>query len=165
MGWLFMNWIKSYQDMANHILQDTSHKAIAKALVGSTFYVAYERVDDEGKKDVYIGVFLISRNKGEFGYKDMTENCGPCYYTCPERILKLSTQTSKFSVEWRAVCREYIRRKQAWENFTKGLNYGAKLNRHDGSELTFHSVLSKKYIACINPEGKIYKYDFTKIVF
>lgn len=165
MGWLFMNWIKSYQDMANHILQNsTPHKVIAKALVGSTFYVAYERFDED-KRDVYIAVFLISCNKGEFGYKDMTENCGPCYYTCPERILKLSTQTSEFSVKWRAACHEYIRRKHDWGNFTKGLNYGARLRHDDGSELIFHSVLSKKYIVCTNSEGQIYKYDFTHIVF
>lgn len=69
----------------------------------------YEDIPVEEQK-VFGTVFLTSVNNNDyynFSYKDMDESMGPCYYDCPESILKLLSPTdSEYALNWRASCRE-----------------------------------------------------------
>ena len=85
------------------------------AQVGFTeAYAAIEFLNKKtGEREVFAATYLIHYNKGydyNFGYKDMTEHCGPGMYKCPEKIMKLLTplpETNeeggvKWATEWRA---------------------------------------------------------------
>jgi len=99
---------------------DKRYKVLKSSMVGSAYYAAI-REEDTGK--VFAAVFLTSTAKGgyyNFGYKDMTESCGPCAVQCPKSILDLLTPTdNKYANEWRTKCREYIESKKSPYAFSK----------------------------------------------
>lgn len=103
------------------------YEILKSRMVGSTYYAAvkqllrytesgtYEPIPED-EQVVTAWVILTRSAKGEwhnFGYKDMTENEGPCYEECPESILKLlSPTTNEYAVEWRNNCRKHARSKK-----------------------------------------------------
>ena len=87
---------------------------IKDALVGAIYYAAV-RLDE--KIVIFVGKTSVNEKTGEFFYKPMDSTMGPCYYDCPESILKLSTADDPFSLEWIAKCRENAARKKAFAEF------------------------------------------------
>ena len=85
-------------------------EVLKSAMVGSVYYAA---VRINGSK---IGaVVCLTRGKGRdgtaWGFKDMDETMCPCETKCPASILALLTPTdSENANEWRAQCRENIRK-------------------------------------------------------
>ena len=92
---------------------------VDSAQVGSTIYMVVLRrpkgewtpnsiyVNDEDGTVRWLAVFLTSRRKGEFGYKDMEESMGPCAITCPRRLIDTASPlrgTGSYAAEWRAKC-------------------------------------------------------------
>lgn len=88
-------------------------------------YVAWERSYAAGTESMYAGktfimgvVVLHSRKDGEFVYKTITEDMGPCESECPASILDLlspveafaepGTDCHKWATNWRNRCREAI---------------------------------------------------------
>jgi len=87
-----------------------------------------------------------------FGYKDMEESEGPCYYNCPERILKLLTPTTnEFALKWREKCWERIKQRKARPKLCKG----------DLVEftqpITFSSGVKLKTLRVVNPRRLIFE--------
>jgi len=161
MGTFYSNQATSYQGMANEIIKDSTNKIVAKALVGSHFYVAYEGTTQTGETYTCICLFLLKRYKGEYGYKAIGEEQMPYYYTCPERILALSTQTCENSTLWRARCRETIRRKKEWSSFVSTLKKDQVIATQDGDKLVFLYTHNNKKIICKKVEtGGVFAYDF-----
>lgn len=83
---------------------------------GSVWY-AIGRVDKVGHAPVFYGlIWLTSRKQGDFGYKDMTENCGPYYWDMPKRLLdqldQLAPNATGHALEWRAKCRAKLAAKR-----------------------------------------------------
>ena len=73
-------------------------------MVGTTYYAAVRRKDDGV---VYAVVALTQMEEGEFGFKDITEICGPVEEKCPVGILKLLSPTdNELAQEWRKRCLE-----------------------------------------------------------
>lgn len=96
---------------------DTTYRVLKSAMVGTVYYAAVETVKD-GKRDVWAAICETSTNKGEFGYKDMDETCGPVDCKCPKSILQLLTETdNEWANKWRKRCLEYANRKKV--NFAK----------------------------------------------
>jgi hypothetical protein len=83
------------------------HKLHKLLKVGSIWFGAFEPEPD----NIIISVILTKRYKGEFMYKTMDETMGPAlqYCRCPRSILKLSTQTDNYSIEFLKNC-------EAWHN-------------------------------------------------
>lgn len=148
MGWLFINHIRSYKEMADHILRDTNNEIVGKALVGRELYVAYKhnRADEKGFINTSIVLFLMEQKNGEVGYKDMGEEAHPYYYACPESILKLSTLTCESSTNWREACRHHARQKKAWPAYMASLPQGQKLKTTGGEELEYLYIQKNKLI-------------------
>lgn len=103
----------------------------------TTAYVAARNLET-GK--VFACVFLLAyrpNDRGfEFGYKDMTEDCGPNAIECPERVLDLLTPTeSKWALEWRAKCRERLATKKAVPKVKPGdvIRFATPIRFRDGS--------------------------------
>lgn len=89
---------------------------IKDALVGAIYYAAV-RLDD--KIVIFVGKTSVNKKTGEFFYKPMDSSMGPCYYDCPESILKLSTADDNTTKEWIAKCRENAARKKAFDDINK----------------------------------------------
>ena len=116
-----MGWYGSYAtkfdkrgniDRKAEIRKEFKDGSIIKdALVGAIYYAAV-RLDD--KTVIFVGKTSVNEKTGEFFYKPMDSSMCPCYYDCPESILKLSTADDPTSLEWVAKCRENAARKKAF---------------------------------------------------
>lgn len=144
--------------MADYIVNQSTTEIVAKALVGREFYVAYKRTSEEGVESVSIVLFLLSKNDGHVGYKDIGEEAQPYYFNCPERILKLSTFNDDNSVAWREKCREHARHKSAWPEFVKSLKPEQSITKHDGVELIFKYAHKNKIICFDTEKKKLFSY-------
>ena len=100
-------------------------KVVMTRSVGSTVYAAVqvtvkgEKVDsykcwktDENNSFVYGAVILTKRSKGEFLWKDMSEDAGPYYWDCPAKILNMLSELvpteygAEHAQNWRNICRD-----------------------------------------------------------
>ena len=113
-------------------------KVLKSSMVGSTYYGAVQRLDDN---EVFAIIYKTSgpdQNSPylNFGYKDMDETCGPCNCNCPKGILDLLTPTENETANaWRKRCYNEIetKHKSAW---LKKLPLGSKVvwTDHKGDE-------------------------------
>lgn len=109
--------------------QDAAGKrrVLRSALVGMReYYAAVEHIAPDGSRTVWAAMFLVSLSRGRYevtwGYKDMSENCGPCYYNCPGSVLDLLTPTSnEAAVNWRDACRRTIARRDRLKALKPGM--------------------------------------------
>jgi hypothetical protein len=129
-----MGWNGVYQKVTNpskFVTDDYNYEndkivssVLMTRMVGTTVYAAIrvvvkgERVDtykcwktDDKNAFVYGAVVLTKRSKGEFLWKDMSEDAGPYYWDCPAKILGLLSEivTDEYGGEhakkWRDGCR------------------------------------------------------------
>jgi hypothetical protein len=90
---------------------------------GNTWY-AIARIDRPNENPLFYGlVWLVNRRRGEFIYKDMSEDCGPFYYDMPARLLdqldKLAPNAPESALNWRAKCRAHIAAKRKTKTIVK----------------------------------------------
>ena len=98
-------------------------KLIDHSRHGNVFYCLIERklsnqqheesiyVKDANGAVRYICVFLTSRNKSEFYYKDMDECMQPYYFDCPKRLIDKASKpidSNGYVAKWRAQCLENV---------------------------------------------------------
>ena len=84
---------------------------------GGQFYMVYQA--KEGKLAIVCLIQYRRFDTFNFGYKDMSEDMGPFYYNCPERILKQLDPLEKLwlpnswpyneAKKWREKCWENIK--------------------------------------------------------
>lgn len=103
-------------------------KTLKSAMVGSTYYAAIEKINNETKeREVFALICLTSVDMNDyfnFSYKDMDETMGPNERKCPIGILNLLTPTdSQWANEWRNDCRKYHEKKN---EFARLDAYGKK---------------------------------------
>lgn len=68
-------------------------------------WFVYEEIPEEEREVVGMVVLTYVRDKDQFGYKAMSESCGPFYYDCPKSILDVLTPTDNADAqEWRRKC-------------------------------------------------------------
>lgn len=105
-------------EMDNYFKEEDSangkyrYKTLKSAMVGSTYYAAIEKINNETKeREVFALICLTSVNMSDyfnFSYKDMDETMGPSERKCPIGILNLLTPTNyQWANEWREDCRKY----------------------------------------------------------
>lgn len=132
MGWLFMPFTsmgghktaKSYLDAQltyERTLDDgvtRGLRVLASSCPGNrTYYAAAQELVAGVPGSVFAVVCLVrwnprSRDGHQFGYKDMSENMGPCEADCPASILDLLSPTdNKHALDWRERCRANIARR------------------------------------------------------
>ena len=76
-----------------------------KPLEDENGWYIYEDIPEEEQEIVGVVVLTYVNNKNGFGYKVISETCGPCYYDCPKSILDVLTPTdSAYAQEWRRKC-------------------------------------------------------------
>ncbi len=141
-----MGWTTTYKEKSvsakeyieKKLLVWTSDTHTYKVLDGGvvkfrTYYGAVEKTENvSGERSVFAVVILLNYYKDgyyNFGYKDMSEDMGPCQSECPERILKLLTPTtSEYANDWRDRCWKNISDRKVKSKIVVGnvLNYGGK---------------------------------------
>lgn len=118
MGWTFYPKPQNVKaDLDNQLTWQSetgARRVLDSAIVGANeYYAAVEYIDPQGNREVWAAVFLLkfcpkARDGYTFGYKDLTENCGPYAWRCPIRILELLTETqNEYARAWREKCRAY----------------------------------------------------------
>ena len=111
-------------------------KVLKSTMRGSTYYCALQT--PEGDVIGYV-VLTSGTNRRDpyfnFGYKAMSETCGPFCYDCPKGILDLLTETDSENANiWRSKCRE----KQMADKWLSKLKIGDKIVWRNERILTKH---------------------------
>lgn len=104
-------------------------EVLKSAMKGSTYYAALRKTEkDTGKVSVIALVILTGtamRDYCNFGWKDISEDCGPCEDDCPKSILTLLTETdSEYAYEWRKRCWAKINARKSDSQSLSKLKYG-----------------------------------------
>ena len=154
MGWTFqearynINGKIDRKAECDSIMNDDCFRVEKSALIGSTYYAAVTRIAKyidgkpiplpENERYTFAVVCLTSIRSNDwcnFGYKDMSEDCGPFYYDCPKSILKLlSPTTNECALKWRSACVEKAEKKKN-PNALGNLPIGAIIQLSDGTKL------------------------------
>ena len=142
MGWLF-GW-DSRKALISHLLDNfgswsgtnettgvtSSHKMIAHCFKGNNMWFVIETTHTkDGTSDTHrwIGLNLMQRggHPAEWGYKDISEEMGPCECNCPLAYLELAplSEHNQDRYGWRNKVRAY------WAQREKGRELAAKLVR------------------------------------
>lgn len=127
-----------------------------------TYYGAVEKTcNTTGERRVFAVFILLQYYKDgyyNFGYKDMSEDCGPYQAECPERILNLLTETdSEYANKWREACRAKIAAKKNKPAVKLGtaLTYG-------GVNYVVIGVLGRRGFMVQNDQGRAYRLKSTQ---
>ena len=111
MGWLFPYDTPRKSDIIDDICEDQSRegwvmKALKKSCRGNVLYVLHES-GKPGETERWIGVYLLAKDDGNWGYKDMDEGMGPYAYDCPISYLdEADPPRNETAKRWREQCRE-----------------------------------------------------------
>lgn len=121
MGWTFeygTRWL-SRKEYAENIIRECtatwehngqkfSTRPLAHSLRGNDLWVVMERTHhNTGEVNTWIALYRLSKHEGMWGYKDMDEDCGPYFHTCPLKFLKMTEPKTDYSREWRERVRQY----------------------------------------------------------
>lgn len=142
MGWTFTHRPKGMTTEAFFVkefptmLQERG-QILASAMKDGVFYAAVHNKDTD---EVWALVCLTQRSKQyhNFGYKDMSDSMGPCYYDAPAKVLDLLTPTdSEYANQWRAECRLTLARAAMLPKVTRGttLRFTRAMKFTSGEEL------------------------------
>lgn len=103
------------------------YNQIKSAIVGANYWYVFSMPG--GRKG--IGLNLILRSQGEYGYKGLDESMGPCEVNCPLSLLALADSPAPafvHAIEWRRKVREYHEARAARPALVSGLvlTYGGQ---------------------------------------
>lgn len=110
-----MGWFYPYGATRRQVIDELTEerkkdgrvfRTLRKCLRGNTMYALHESgPEDDTTK--WIGVYLLARHGGAWGYKDMDETVHPYYYDCPVSYLDEADEaTTDGAKEWRRIVRE-----------------------------------------------------------
>ena len=108
MGWCFLEG-QTKKALVNDLIRDESRekgirKVLAHSLRGNCLWTVVYVGYPVGKTRIFIHLDLLQKHGGSWGYKDLSEEEGPCYYNCP---IKFLDQAPVANEEWRESVREY----------------------------------------------------------
>jgi hypothetical protein len=113
MGWLFTHGQTRADIIACRVSpwenDNVSCKTIDYAVCMNVLWSVNVLSRDGKEFERYIGCDLLAKHDGSWGYKDMCEAMGPCYYSCPLRFLDMVPVAS---AEWREKVKEYHGKRQ-----------------------------------------------------
>jgi hypothetical protein len=128
MGWTFFGDYNRNESRADIIRREFEHAPSDKnpwaygfeylTARGSTVYaVMWRENPSEGTPRHYFGItFLTQRSRGEFGYKEVGEECGPYQYDAPLKMInmldRLAPDAGGYALKWRAAVREHHAKKR-----------------------------------------------------
>jgi len=117
MGWLFeynTGWM-SRKEYARKLVAEQNRTwsqgschVLDHSLRGNDLWMVLEVYrKDTGQINRFIVLARLSREDRMWGYKDMDEDCGPYFFTCPLKFLKMTKPRTECSLNWRKGVRTY----------------------------------------------------------
>lgn len=144
-------------------------KCIMKAVHGNHLWTVWQ---DSVTKNKSIVLFLLGKDHGCWGYKDITEHMGPSYYDCPLSFFdevpepeSNSAPTCPFvySVSWREKVRAYHFKEKERRTHLKNLAVGSMVRLVDGYKPSVLRITSTDPLRGTSPEGDLYRIPKTRI--
>jgi len=132
MGWTYSNQWDSQKQVEKAVIDSMNHGGYSVIDKSSRWGELYLAVETPRNNNVSIAVVLIRKSDGEYGYKIMDESMGPYYYNCPDRILKLSTDSYETSIKWRAECVSVRGHRRLQKHLLSKLTHGDCINTSFG---------------------------------
>jgi hypothetical protein len=130
MGWITFNkpkHITPTEYFKNTFANEPNHELLDVAIVKRTQCYMAVKLKDTGEVIALVYMLTYARGYYNFGYKSMSEFCGPNISECPKRILKLlsplndENDPNGWAREWRKRCQDNI----------DGRTAGVKVNEGD----------------------------------
>jgi len=117
MGWLFLQGAER-RDIVNELTREHTNdqgevvlRTLKHCCRGNVMYAVHETVAS-GSPLRFIGVHLMQRSDDGWGYKEMEEAMGPCYYDCPLSYFELAGDPrNEVAKEWREKVRRMAAKK------------------------------------------------------
>lgn len=109
MGWLFTYGASRKDVIADCIADNERSRTLRHCTRGNVLWILRETTPPATEKATrFILCVLLQRGTEGWGFKDMDESMGPCYYTCPLVYLEEATEpVNKYAAEWRDAVREH----------------------------------------------------------
>lgn len=119
MGWYYGWYTRS--SLIEHLTKTTdsenfTFETLAKCFIGNNMWAVMQRtnkreISPDKRVVKFIVLFLIRRGgREEWGYKDVSEDMGPCEVNCPLKYLDMAPEgalDSEYATEWRESVRAY----------------------------------------------------------
>jgi len=163
MGWLY-GW-KSREEIVAHLLNEPrSYTTLASRRTSeggeSVLWAVHEVAAGQEKPGTkFLVCYLIGydRRDGTYGYKDMGEECGPCYYSCPLAFLDMvPVPEGEYAAGWREKVRQSHAQIAARKQFLKTLKVGDTVKLREGCTPAEIKVTSLKPLRGVG-NGVLYK--------
>lgn len=135
-------------------------KVLRKKKVGRAYYLAMERTDVDGSKNVWALVVIAETyrnlNGTELSIKYVSEESGPVDCECPLNILSLLSPThDKWALEWRQKCRVKAEHQSVKDKVKKAINEGMEFRVRE--PLTFKSGRQASVFQVVDARKLIFK--------
>ena len=128
---------------------------------GRNWWLLFEDAD----KKRFVALYLINGSRhSDFGYKNLTEDMGPCEVDCPLRLINAATEPlNDWAREWREKVRAHHVKRTATLDVVKSLKVGDKVmlkNKKPAGPFTVTSLKPLKgsfgYVNYRLPKGAVY---------
>ena len=108
MGWTYHSLIATRSAMVEHLrTQLVGRYTVVRASTVGNHWWAVIANRESGKRSIFLALMAGGRRDG-WGYKDMDESAGPCYYDCPLGFFDLAPPPeSEHAAGWRDKVRAY----------------------------------------------------------
>lgn len=154
MGWLFSSSWSDRETLRDHLVNGNGLKHLKSCWKGNNLWAVCEYTYPENHQErpgltiQFVALYLCAKHgKGMdgWGYKDMDESAGPCYYTCPISYIEQVEAHEKangygphaYAAEWRASVREVVAKRR------RKLAVGDKIKLY-GHEYTIGKCLGRR---------------------
>lgn len=100
MGTISCNQWRTKSDVVNNLTNDLNRSGFNVLGQKGTPDGVWYLVEKEARKFIYFG--KITKSQGQFFLKDIPEEMGPAYYSCPVKFIhQASEPINEYSREWR----------------------------------------------------------------
>lgn len=161
MGWTFLHNAPDKRQVIEMCTRSSDTlKCVMKAVHGNHLWTVWENSVTKKKSII---LFLLGKDRGNWGYKDITEIMGPWEYDCPLSFLDAVPEPDTRSAkEWREKVRAYHDQEKSRRKVLKSLEIGKMIRLRDSHPSEFR-------ITALNPlqgttsTGQLYKIPKTRI--
>lgn len=161
MGWIFTPG-RTKAELVRELVavwieENKRGETLAHKVVGNVLWAVKKNTCNQGDVIVWIGCYLLENGGKDqgWGYKPLTEDEGPCYYTCPlEYLDRVPEPKGPYVKEWRKKVRAYHAKQQQLKTLTVGQR--VELDYCKIPYVEFQALRGKHLIGT-GPDGVLYR--------
>jgi hypothetical protein len=129
MGWTYSWDWTSKQRVINHCIDwGERYTTLSHSVRGKCLWVLLQYNEGEKKGDVFVALYLLAKDEHEWGYKDMDDTVGPCYYDCPLSFIKRTVASGRTlgqsTLDWHEQVKAYHLKQRAKTKQTATFSVG-----------------------------------------